>query len=134
MMEKVGGDFFEYYFDPAKPRFAYACLGDVTGHGLPAAIVVAMASIGFQTFIKRGITEPEAILHQMNKHFFLILRRQKMMTFQVLKFDISSGEGTFSNAGQTPPLLMKPDGTSEMLFLAKYPLGSKKDIGDPFRS
>jgi|GEM_PF-4248716 len=126
MMEQVGGDYFDFVADPADQNTVYICLGDVSGHGLAAALVMVMVGIGIRILLEFGVREPAAILEELNRHFLAFLRRVRMMTCEILRIDCRTGRFTLANAGQTPVMNVHPSGLCESIFAVGFPLATAK--------
>jgi CheY-like chemotaxis protein len=99
---EVGGDFYEaVYFD----RQLIAAIGDVGGHSLHAATVMAELRHGLRAFIAEG-HGPGAIVDRLNN---LVLRflPDEIATMCVLRIDPATGSATLANAGHPSPLLIR---------------------------
>lgn len=118
---QVGGDYFDYF--PIDEDRIILILGDVSGHGVGAALVVAMvkAVMGHPA----SVGKPMDILASLNTILFSILKRKKMMSCCLGIFDRRSGVLTLANAGQTYPVLIT-EGKPSFLELQGFPLGSVK--------
>jgi len=134
MMEQVGGDFFDLVPDPRDPRYLYVGIGDVTGHGLPAAIVVAMISSAVRLLVRSGRVAPEELLTAMNPHLVRILKRVRMTSFQVVRVNGETGEFQFASGGHPPMLQIKPGQSPISWEIAAFPLGSNKKTRYPGKS
>ncbi|MBF0543606.1 MAG: serine/threonine-protein phosphatase [Candidatus Riflebacteria bacterium] len=122
MMSQVGGDFFDIIPLPDdKILFAF---GDVSGHGVSAAIVVAMAKSAVSIFANQGL-EPDQILDRMNLLLLDLLDRNKMMTLFIGILG-NGGKIRFSNAGQTYPVILSHTTEAKFLDLTGSPLGITK--------
>lgn len=119
---QVGGDYFDYF--PIDEERAVIIIGDVSGHGVAAALVVAMAKAIINHPSTTG--KPRDILVSLNTILFSILKRKKMMSCCLALFEHKSGLLTFSNAGQSYPILLGEAGAA-FLELQGYPLGSTKN-------
>lgn len=119
---QVGGDYFDYFL--LDPDRALIIIGDVSGHGVGAALVVAMA----KAIIGHPATSgnPMEILASLNTILLAILKRKKMMSCCLALLDRRSGLLTVANAGQSYPVLMG-EGPPKFLELKGYPLGSAKN-------
>jgi sigma-B regulation protein RsbU (phosphoserine phosphatase) len=60
----VGGDFFDAFF--ADERHLFFCVGDVSGHGIAAALFMARA-IGLIRIAAMGTRHPEQLLERINE-------------------------------------------------------------------
>lgn len=119
-IDDVGGDYYDA-FALAEGELVFL-MGDVSGHSISAALVVSMARAAFAAIVDSGLRMPHEILAQMNHLLLQHLRRAKMMTcFAGLV--TKSGTLICSNAGQSFPFLIFPDGSVEVIRLVGYPLG-----------
>ncbi|MBF0548497.1 MAG: SpoIIE family protein phosphatase [Candidatus Riflebacteria bacterium] len=119
---QVGGDYFDY-FPISDSKFA-VLLGDVSGHGVGAAMVMAMAKAVISTPTHVGM-DPAEVFGILNKLFIDTLKRKKMMTFFYGIIDCNSETITFSNAGQSYPYLIR-DGDASHIEMPSSPLGTRK--------
>ena len=125
-MGELGGDYFDH-IELGQQKFS-VLLGDVAGHGVGAALIMAMA--------KAGIIQSESLLDQplqlLNRLHGLIYssktkKQKKIMTFQYLYVDGVSGVATYANAGACSPMIIrKKSGVVEELTLAGAALGAFK--------
>jgi serine phosphatase RsbU (regulator of sigma subunit) len=122
---ELGGDYFDYHSLP-DGRFLLL-IGDVSGHGVPSALVMAMA----RALVERECElepSPENLLKTIHGIFFKTLKRKRMMSCFLAILDPQRHELHFANAGHNYPYLFHPDGSSETLISQSVPLGSKKNI------
>jgi HAMP domain-containing protein len=119
-MTEVGGDFYD--FIPLDDGRWFIVIGDVSGHGTPAALIVAMAKGLFAHAPK----QPDPMQALRNVHSVLgrvLPRKQMMMTCFAILFDPSTGLIQFSNAGHNYPYLVDGLGATQELKLLGMPLG-----------
>jgi len=121
MTQSVGGDYFD--FIPLPHGLVAVVMGDVSGHGVSAALVSAMAKAAFSILCPRLFDRPEEILLLINKALLTQLKRAKMMTCFLGILDPQNDCIICSNAGQTYPLLVGPDGKVSVIRLPSNPLG-----------
>ena len=125
-MGELGGDYYDHIgLDGGK--FS-VLLGDVAGHGVGAALIMAMA--------KAGIIQSDQLLDQplqlLNRLHGLIYasktrKQKKIMTFQYLYLDGQTGRGRYANAGACSPMIIrKSTGQVEELTLTGAALGAFK--------
>jgi len=119
---QVGGDYFDYF--RLDEHRGLVIIGDVSGHGIGAALVVAMAKAIIGHPASSG--KPIEILASLNGILFTILKRKKMMSCCLSIFDTQTGILTMANAGQSFPILLGK-GSPRFLELKGYPLGSTKN-------
>ncbi|MDO4539879.1 MAG: SpoIIE family protein phosphatase [Syntrophomonadaceae bacterium] len=101
--QEVGGDLYSFV-NKADGCFCFI-LGDVSGKGIPAAIIMSRTVALFQTSA-RVSSEPEVILAEINEALAHNNDTSMFVTAVVGKMDLNSGEFTYSNAGHTPPFLV----------------------------
>jgi len=105
---EVGGDFYEI-FTLEDGRIVVA-IGDVVGHSLEAAAVMAQLRTAIRSYMLEG-HGPGAMLVRLNR---LLLRFHPDVTATVCcaVYDPTDGRGTLANAGHPPPLLQTRGGVS----------------------
>ena len=123
-MSKMGGDYFDYFDLPGDRLGVF--FGDVAGHGIPAAMIMAMMKAMIAAASKdfpgpaEVLFRGSQILHELKKREW-----RRMMTAQCLDFDCLSGSFVIANAGHCYPAIIGPRGKSaELLELKGFPLGS----------
>jgi sigma-B regulation protein RsbU (phosphoserine phosphatase) len=99
-MSKVAGDF--YQFIPVDEHRVGVLVADVTGHGVPAALISSMIKIAMQSVV-RFAHDPGEVLRSLNRILSPELRGQ-LISAAYLWTDTESGCASYSAAGH-PPLL-----------------------------
>lgn len=115
---EVGGDFYEI-FSLDERRVAIA-VGDVVGHSLEAATIMAQLRTGIRCYALEG-HGPTAIIDRLNRLLYEF-HRDVTATMCFALYDTVSGECQIANAGHLPPLLATRDGV-EYLPLGGAMLG-----------
>jgi sigma-B regulation protein RsbU (phosphoserine phosphatase) len=109
-MTAVAGDFYEFIFvDRKRVGFLVA---DVTGHGVPAALIASMIKVATQSIVPCA-HDPRAVLRGLNHILFRQLRDQ-LVTAAYLWLDTDKSEALYSAAGH-PPLLRWREGKLERI-------------------
>lgn len=105
-----GGDWWTYS-DLSDGRVLVA-IGDVTGHGVPSAMITAAAKSSLDTLrhTTHGELSVTFLLEEMNKTIFAAAQRKFVMTFFASIYDPATRTLTFSNAGHNFPYLIHPGG------------------------
>ncbi len=117
---ETGGDWYGYIREPGGNRVV-VMIGDVTGHGVPAALVTAATHSFFQSLeqfctlltatygraVAVDLLAPGLILSQLNRIILASTNRQLLMTFFIATIDPRSGTVTFANAGHPFPYLYR---------------------------
>ena len=99
-MAAVGGDFYEFIsVDRSRAGFLVA---DVSGHGIPAALVASMIKIGVQSVVSCA-ADPGDVLHKLNRILSGQLRGV-LVSAAYLWMDTEKKTALYSAAGH-PPLL-----------------------------
>lgn len=115
---QVGGDFYDV-FEGADGRL-FLAIGDVVGHSLEAATVMAQLRTAFRSYALEG-HDPVRILDSLNA---LLIRFHRDVTATVCCgiLDPRTGTCTLANAGHVPPLLLH-DGTPQFIWIGGTLLG-----------
>lgn len=117
---ETGGDWYGYLQDPVGGAVSIL-IGDVTGHGVSAALVTATTHSFFKTIdeLRRelgadtNLTAPAAVLRRLNHVLWSSARGGMTMSFFVSTFDPETGTLTFANAGHTFPYYLRRDTESK---------------------
>lgn len=102
-METVGGDLYDF-IPIDKHRFA-VLVADVTGHGIPAALIASMlkTAVAAQT---RIADDPAHVVWQINRRLHDQLNAY-LVTLVYVVIDTRERELTIANAGHPAPLLLR---------------------------
>jgi sigma-B regulation protein RsbU (phosphoserine phosphatase) len=102
----IGGDFFDYV-DLPDGGFGFV-LGDISGKGLPAALLTAVVQGGFAIEASLGHS-PAETLAALNG---TLIRKAVEGRFATIFFGALSRDGslTYTNAGHNPPIVLGPSG------------------------
>ncbi len=123
-MTRMGGDYFDY-FEIDNNRMVMF-FGDVAGHGIPAAMIMAMVKAVI-TGNRYSFVSPADLLTRANQCLLQLKKRgwRRMMTAQAMLIDCESGEFLIANAGHSYPYLVrKSDETVNLIKVLGMPLGS----------
>ncbi|MCP4549138.1 MAG: PP2C family protein-serine/threonine phosphatase [bacterium] len=126
---EVGGDYYGF-LELLDDRLGLA-LGDATGHGVPAALLISTVAMVFHYQAKNGIS-PEYVLQGMNTDLmalpFTFDRSGGVFAgFVYALYDRNSSTLFYSNGGMPPPILLRADGNMERLSRGGLPLGLSAD-------
>ncbi|MFZ2958035.1 MAG: SpoIIE family protein phosphatase [Candidatus Ozemobacteraceae bacterium] len=102
-VSQVGGDYFDY--TALDEHRLFFIIGDVAGHGVSAALVMAMAKA--LTADAGGEATPIGVLMAMNTVFERVLHGRKMMSCLVGVLDSSDGKLSICNGGHCFPYLVR---------------------------
>jgi sigma-B regulation protein RsbU (phosphoserine phosphatase) len=116
----VGGDYYDFFPYP-NGRVAMV-LGDVSGKGMPASLLM----MSLQARVQVLIEEPEnvaAVMTRLNRLTATTCPSNRFITFFMCLLDGGTGELIFANAGHNPPLIVRANGKAEWLEAGGCPLG-----------
>jgi sigma-B regulation protein RsbU (phosphoserine phosphatase) len=108
----VGGDFYDWL---PLPGGKLGCMvADVSGKGMPAALLMAQLQAAFRSQTEIG-ESPDRLVNEVNRIFGRTVAPDRFVTLVYVVVDPASGTLTYANAGHNPPLLWRKDGNSEWL-------------------
>lgn len=100
--KEVGGDLYDFYIRDEKLFF---CIGDVSGKGVPASLVMAVTRSLFRT-VSAHEDNPSNIVMKLNEAMTEMNESCMFVTLFVGALDLSTGRLHYCNAGHCPPLLI----------------------------
>ena len=118
---EVGGDFYDF-LDLEDGRLGLI-VGDVSGKGVPAAIVMAITRTMLRAAYRLGSPAPGEILEQVNNILYKDIPPNMFVTCLAALLDSRSGRLHYANAGHDLPYLRHAEGGSEELRATGMPLG-----------
>ena len=101
-MRSIGGDMYDFVVDG--PRLG-VLVADVTGHGVPAALIASMAKVAFSSQAAAAAA-PGELIAGMNRALCGQFRGQ-FVTATYMHIDPASQRVRYTNAGHPPPLLWR---------------------------
>jgi len=117
----VGGDFYDIV--PLPDGRVLLALGDVAGKGSPAALLMALLLAMMRTLIDEGLEGADLVARlnvQIGKH---AQPHSRFVTLFIGILNPATGELSYVNAGQNPPLLRRGNGSYERLRAGGMALG-----------
>ena len=120
--KEVGGDLYDFYIRDEKLFF---CIGDVSGKGVPASLVMAVTRTLFRTIsFKEAL--PQRIMFGINNAMADNNESNMFVTLFLGVLDLPTGRLRYSNAGHNAPMLIGQ--TIGLLpCAANVPLGVQTD-------
>ena len=106
----VGGDLYDYYVRDNKLLF---CVGDVSGKGVPAALLMTISHSLFRAVSARE-DHPEQIMETLNSSISDNNPDIMFITMFLGVMDLSTGTIRYCNAGHNPPIVIR-NGQAELL-------------------
>lgn len=109
---EVGGDYFDYFqIDPAHIALA---IGDVSGKGIPAAMLMFSIQALFKSLALRDRRSPREVTEELNRHLCETAKSGQFATFFYGVVDLDRSIFRYSNAGHCPPLVVKQGYTDRL--------------------
>ena len=119
---EVGGDFYDFFLRDEK---LFLCVGDVSGKGVPAALVMAVARSTFR-MLSEHESSPDRIVIQMNDTMARDNDYNMFITLFVGVLDLPTGRLRYTNAGHKAPVLVDNQNRLQKRML---PVDSNLPIG-----
>jgi serine phosphatase RsbU (regulator of sigma subunit)/predicted ester cyclase len=125
--QEVGGDFYDFF--ELKDGRVGIVVGDATGHGVPAALVVTATYSMLRAVAQAlGSFSPGELLAQVNETLLARIPANMFVTCFYAILDPQSGSLSYANAGHDLPYLHR-DGDAEELRARGMPLGLMPGMG-----
>ena len=116
----VGGDFYDIL--PQPDGTVIVALGDVAGKASPAALLMALLLAILRTLVDERMPLT-ALVQRLNVQVARHAPASRFITLFLASFNPATGRLEFVNAGQTPPLLRRQNGSIERLMSGGVALG-----------
>jgi sigma-B regulation protein RsbU (phosphoserine phosphatase) len=120
----VGGDYYDLI--ALKEGSWGLVVGDVSGKGMPAALMVSTVHSALRLLLDQLEVGP-ALLERLNRHISETSAPNKFITFFMAEVDSDEGAVHFINAGHNPALLVGSSGEPLELKTGGLPLGLLSD-------
>ncbi len=118
--KNMSGDFFDYQRLP-NGRYLFN-IGDVSGKGVDAALLMAKGSSLFH-FLAKTIDSPAEILGLVNRELYEMTTRGLYITMIAGSYDPATGQVTLANAGHPPAIHHRRDGGFALYESLSPPVG-----------
>jgi serine phosphatase RsbU (regulator of sigma subunit) len=132
-MNAVAGDFYDYLV--VDDKHVGILIADVSGHGMPAALIASMLKIAFAAQAECA-SDPARVLHGLNQALCGKFRHH-YVTAAYIYVDMERGTLTYGGAGH-PPLILWGGTTGAMrkveengLFLGKFDFAAYTSVEIP---
>jgi serine phosphatase RsbU (regulator of sigma subunit) len=118
---EVGGDFYSYLSLPQEQ--AGVVVGDISGKGVGAALLMALTSSVVENQARHGVT-PVRVLNGLQRALFSRMQANRMNAALLYAlFETSSSSLRVANAGMMAPLVIGSEGVST-IDVAGFPIGA----------
>ncbi len=108
----VSGDIYD--FIKLDDKVLSLAIGDVSGKGAPAALMMTLILAGLRSQHKVN-SSVKHIVYQINNLLYDSISRNKFASFFYAQIDMNNDLVIYTNAGHNPPILIKTDGTVNKL-------------------
>jgi len=118
----VGGDYYDFVESGAE-RLTFT-VGDVSGKGVPAAVLMASIQAFLRAQLMRAPESLAAMMADLNGMVYASSTRDRYSTLFCSSLDLATRKLTYVNAGQVVPMLLRHDRTEmELLSCGGVPVG-----------
>lgn len=124
--KEVGGDLYDIFLKKDKLHFI---IGDVSGKGVPASLVMAITISLFRSM--DNACSPVEVVTRINNSVAANNERNMFVTLIVGELDLETGHLCFCNAGHDPMLLLTEGSVERIPMLPNLPVGLMEDF--PYR-
>jgi serine phosphatase RsbU (regulator of sigma subunit) len=117
----VAGDYYDVV--PLKTGCTVLAIGDVSGKGAGAALIMANLQASLRTAMQMDVPLAQTV-EVVNNLICHNTPPEQYITFFAASFDSETSILTYVNAGHNPPILVHGDGQSELLEIGGMILGT----------
>jgi sigma-B regulation protein RsbU (phosphoserine phosphatase) len=122
---EIGGDYYDFL--EIVDHTVGIVLGDVSGKGVPAALLMANLQACFRSQDPGALLEPAHVLRTINRHFYESTASERFATLFYGVYDDRSRRLRYVNCGHVAPLLRREAGVVERLEPTATMLGAFKE-------
>ncbi|MGF1536259.1 MAG: SpoIIE family protein phosphatase [Elainellaceae cyanobacterium] len=103
---EVGGDFYEVYLHPSCGDI-WLAVGDVSGKGIPAALLMASAISVLRQELSHDLAPAPGVVMQRLNHSLMssLVSSNCLITMVLARYSCASSELTYANAGHVYPMI-----------------------------
>jgi sigma-B regulation protein RsbU (phosphoserine phosphatase) len=109
----IGGDYYDL-LPLSDGRFALT-LGDVSGKGVPAAVMMASIQTLLRSLLTRDLKSLPKVMADLNHALYLSSTAERYSTLFCGVVSADRTQFSYINAGHVPPFLLHPDGRVDRL-------------------
>lgn len=101
--QEVGGDYYDF-IPVSEDEFVF-CMADVSGKGIPAALLMSNFQANLHAYVMHN-TSLTDLVKQLNANVFNSAKGEKFITFFIGRYNARNRELHYVNAGHNPPFLL----------------------------
>jgi sigma-B regulation protein RsbU (phosphoserine phosphatase) len=121
----VGGDYYD--FIPINKNQFLICVADVSGKGIPAALMMSNFQASLHTLLRQTPNLRE-IVEALNFQVMENAKGEKFITFFGAIYDLELKTLVYINAGHNPPILIRSNGELQLLEDGCMVLGAVQEL------
>ena len=119
---EVGGDYYDFL--EITDHTLGVVLADVSGKGVPAALLMANLQATFRNQAPGALLRPSDVLESVNRHFFESTAAERFATLFFGIYDDSTRRLRYVNCAHVAPLILRASGEVERLDATATMLGA----------
>ena len=116
----IGGDIYGIF--PINENETVFCIGDVSGKGVPGALLVSTLHATLKAYLE-FTTDIGLIINKLNQLLLEISTKEKFITFFIAYYNRVNGELIYINAGHNPPYFLERGKEAEKIKTNGIALG-----------
>jgi PAS domain S-box-containing protein len=128
--EEIGGDFYDVF--ETEDGKTGILIGDVSGKGIPAASLAAIARSTIHAFAYELSSAGAALTHANSVIYANNRRIESFVTVFLVILDPVTGDFNYCSAGHPPAAVRHADNTVEFLTFGNPPIGISREIYEEF--
>ncbi len=121
---EVGGDMYDFFI---RDENLFFCIGDVSGKGVPAAMLMASTHSMFRAFSSHG-NDPAQIMYRINESACQGNNSNMFVTIFIGVLNLQTGQLCYCNAGHDRPIVINSNGISMLDAKPHLPVGIFDDM------
>jgi serine phosphatase RsbU (regulator of sigma subunit) len=131
--QEVGGDL--YHLRKLNTGELWLALGDVTGKGIPAALLMAYVTSGLDFLSEHSLSPPQLVA-QLDRQLCPKVASDQFVTLFCGLYDPQTGRLVYVNAGHHPPKVVTEDGILDLestgMAIAMFPDAPEREMRSCF--
>ena len=121
---EVGGDMYDFFI---RDENLFFCIGDVSGKGVPAAMLMSSTHSLFRAFSSHG-NDPAEIMHHINESACQGNDSNMFVTIFIGVLNLQTGRLRYCNAGHDRPIVISHNGINMLDAKPHLPVGIFDDM------
>ncbi len=123
--DETGGDYFD--FIPTPDGYLWIVVGDVSGHGIASALVMAETRAYIRSYARMGL-DPGEVLQKVNQELTADTDKERFVPTIIVRLDPEERSLIYANAGHIPGYLLNDSGeVASVMGITGIPLGCLAD-------